>query len=323
MTPNNLESDRPEVNIIIPLFNEEDVFKELVRRILDLLESAEISASVILIDDGSSDRTPILMSDLARSDSRFTCVFLSRNFGHQRALSAGMKYVDSKRAVFILDGDLQDPPELMEEFYEKLNEGYDVVYAIRENRKENWLKKKAYNIFYKFLRRISYIEIPLNSGDFAMVSRRVIDRLNSMPEESRFIRGMRSWVGFKQVGIKYDRSSRDYGESKYSLTRLFKLAFNGIFNFSEFPIKFITYLGLFTAVLSILYFAIVLIKRLAFDAVPEGFTALLFMILLFGGVQLIAIGIIGEYILRIFFQTKQRPLFIVDKVIKHKEESDG
>jgi glycosyltransferase involved in cell wall biosynthesis len=313
----------PQVNIVIPLFNEEEVFCDLMQRLTSVIDKTKLTVSIIIIDDGSSDNTAFLMEQQALKDERFTSVILSRNFGHQYALTAGFKYVDATDAVFIIDGDLQDPPELLDEFYEQIKLGYDVVYAVRENRKENFFKKMAYKSFYRFLKRISYIDFPLDSGDFSLVSRRIVDHLNSMPEESRFLRGMRSWIGFRQIGITYERQKREAGESKYTFGKLLKLALNGIFNFSEYPIKFVSNIGIFTVFLSIIYFIFTLVKRFYFGSVPEGFTSLVLLIIFFGGVQLIAIGIIGEYVLRIFFQVKNRPLFIVKSVFKNKNRVDG
>lgn len=286
------------------------------------MDATDLSVRVIMIDDGSRDQTPQLMEQLSTEDERFTSVFLSRNFGHQLALSAGLSYVTASEGAFILDGDLQDPPELLDEFYAELKAGNDVVYAIRRKRKEGFFKKIAYRTFYLMLKKIAYIDLPLDSGDFALISRKVVDELNRMPEESRFLRGMRSWIGFRQKGVEYERDERHSGETKYSIKRLLSLALNGIFNFSEFPIKFIINLGILASIISVVYFIITLVKRLAFDSVPEGFTALLFIVILFGGVQLIAIGIIGEYVLRIFFQVKNRPLFIVSKVLNDKKKEE-
>lgn len=313
----------PQINIVIPLFNEEDVFDDLMKRLTAVIDASQLTVTVIMIDDGSRDNTAFLMEQKSIQDERFVSVILSRNFGHQYALTAGFTFVDASEAVFIIDGDLQDPPELLDEFYEQIKLGFDVVYAVREKRKENYFKKIAYKSFYRFLKRISYIDFPLDSGDFSLVSRRVVDHINSMPEESRFLRGMRSWIGFKQVGITYERSKREAGESKYTFRKLLKLALNGIFNFSEYPIKFVSNLGLVTVLLSLIYFGITLVKRFYFGTVPEGFTALVLLIIFFGGVQLIAIGIIGEYVLRIFFQVKNRPLFIVKDVIKNKKRING
>lgn len=306
----------PQINIIVPLYNEAKVFGDLIARLKKVLDETSLLVSVIMVDDGSNDNTPLLMQTLAENDKRFVAVFLSRNFGHQYALSAGLSLVDATDGVFIIDGDLQDPPELLEAFYKRLKEGNDVVYAIRKNRKESWLKKTLYKFFYKLLQNISYIQIPLDSGDFCMISARVAKLLNENREESRFLRGIRTWVGFKQIGVEYNREERFAGDSKYTFKMLFKLAFNGIFNFSELPIKWITRLGAMTILSSGLYLLYTVYLRIFHDIVPEGFTALLFTIILFGGVQLLSIGIIGEYILRIFFQVKNRPLFVIDRVVR-------
>ena len=309
-----------QINIVVPLYNEEAVFEELQQRLAKLMDNSDLAISVIMIDDGSKDQTPKLMEQLAFKDPRFSSVFLSRNFGHQLALSAVLSCVDASEAVFIIDGDLQDPPELLFDFYEYFKKGYDVVYAVRKKRKESLFKRIAYNQFYRILKNIAYTEIPLDSGDFSLVSRRVVDELNSMREESRYLRGMRSWIGFKQIGVKYERFERQAGDSKYSIKNLLQLAFNGIFNFSKFPVKLISTLGIFTIIISLAYFVFTIIKQIFYGAVPEGFTGLIFTITLFGGVQLLSLGILGEYILRIFFQVKDRPLYIIDRQIKKGKE---
>ena len=309
-----------EINILIPLFNEEKVFSLLISRITELLDRSALAITVILVDDGSTDATPLLMRQLSLNDERFSSVFLSRNFGHQMALTAALTRVDATEAVMIIDGDLQDPPELLEELYLLYKEGYDVVYAIRESRKEGFFKVLLYKLYYRLQKKLSTTTIPIDAGDFSLISRRVVDIMNDMPEESRYLRGMRSWVGFKQIGYKYSRPDRQAGTTQYSFRQLFKLALNGIFNFSEFPIKFISFLGLSTIAISVLYFIITLVKRFTSDYVPDGFTALVFLIVLFGGVQLISIGILGEYIIRVFFQVKNRPLFIIKETIIDKKE---
>jgi glycosyltransferase involved in cell wall biosynthesis len=310
----------PQISIVIPLYNEEKVFEPLISRVSKVVLNSNLNCEVILIDDGSNDATPMLMEELALENSIFNCIFLSKNFGHQIALSAGLSCARASEAVFIIDGDLQDPPELLIQFFEKYKEGFDVVYAIRQKRKENRLKRIAYFIFYRLLDRITDIKIPIDSGDFGMMSRRVVDKINSMPEHSRYLRGMRSWIGFKQIGIPYERDERQEGETKYSFKLLVKLAKEGIFNFSEFPIIFITRLGLISLSISLIYFFNVLYKRIVFGTVPEGFTALLLAIILFSGVILISLGVIGEYILRIFKESSNRPLFIIDKQILNGEK---
>jgi dolichol-phosphate mannosyltransferase len=272
-----------------------------------------------MVDDGSVDSTAEKMKRQALADPRFHMIFLSRNFGQQYALTAGLKYVSAKRAVMNLDGDLQDAPELFEEFWKQFTRGYDVVYAIRQSRHTSWSLKLGYYLFYRIMQRFSYIHIPIDSGDFSLMSRRVVNHMNSMPEESRFSRGLRAWVGFRQVGIPVDRPAREKGTTKYSLWKLISLALNGIFNFSKYPIRLTMMLGIGALSVSIIYFIITLLRKVLVNDVPSGFTALLFMIIFFGGVQLIAIGIIGEYIIRIFFQVKNRPLFIVKERIRNGE----
>jgi polyisoprenyl-phosphate glycosyltransferase len=314
-----LNSNDPKINLIVPLFNEEDVFHKLTERIDNLINQSEFSIEVILVDDGSIDKTPLLIKEKCEYDKNYIGVCLSRNFGHQLALTAGLRYATAKEAVLIIDGDLQDPPELLGKFFDYYKKGYDVVFAVRRKRKESVLKKISYKIFYRLMKKISYIDIPLDSGDFSLISMKVVDYLNQMPEESRFLRGMRSWIGFKQIGIEYEREERQDGQSKYSLKKLLKLALNGIFNFSEYPVKILIRLGLFSVLVSIAYLFYTMIMKLFFDSVPTGFTALLAVIILFGGVQLIGLGLLGEYILRIFFQVKNRPLFIVKDIYRAKK----
>ncbi len=311
---------QPQISFVVPLYNEKDSFPLLVSRLNQLMDSTLTKIEVVLVDDGSVDNTAQLMQIIALQDERYQCVFLSRNFGHQLAFSAGLSMARGTEAVMCIDGDLQDPPELFPDFYKLLKEGNDVVFAVRKNRKENRLKRLAYHFYYRLLKNISNIEVNLDSGDFALLSRKVVDIINQLPEESRYIRGLRSWIGFKQVGLEYDRPERAAGETKYSFKMLYRLAYNGIFNFSDFPIKFITNMGVATILIALSYFVYTLIKKFVFgDSVIEGFTGLLFTIILFSGVQLVSLGIIGEYVLRIFFQVKGRPLFIIKNRIVNKE----
>ncbi len=307
--------DKPQISIVAPLYNESESLPHLVKRLNALMDSSKLSIEIVLIDDGSRDITAAQMRQIALTDIRYHCVFLSRNHGHPLALTAGIAAARGTEALMVIDGDLQDPPELLTDFYKLYQDGYDVVYAVRRKRKENIIKRTAYFLFYRLLKSISYIDMPLDSGDFALLSRRVADVMNKMPEESRYLRGMRTWIGFKQIGFEYERSERMAGESKYSFKQLFNLAYNGIFNFSEFPIKFMTRMGAVSICVALAYFAVVVVKKLFYADVIEGFTSLLFVVILFSGVQLIALGILGEYILRIFFQSKDRPLFIVKEKI--------
>jgi dolichol-phosphate mannosyltransferase len=312
-------NSNPLVSIVIPLYNESEIFRILVERLNNVIDKFDKSIEIVIIDDGSNDDTPLMMKQIALIDSRYQCVFLSRNFGHQLAITAGLSVARGEDAIMIIDGDLQDPPEMLNELYNKLSEGYDIVYAVRTRRKENWLKKLLYFSFYRILKSLANIEMPLDSGDFSILKRRVVDILNKMPEESRYIRGMRTWVGFKQIGLEYDRNERFAGETKYTFKKLLKLAGNGIFNFSEVPIKFITRLGIVSILISLLYAGYTVYLKLFYHNVPTGFTALVLLITFFGGVQLVSLGIIGEYVLRIFFQVKGRPLFIIKNRIVNKD----
>jgi len=313
-----------DISFVIPLYNEEANFQQLVQRLNPIMDGLQpLQCEVVLIDDGSKDRTSYLMNELSLADKRYLSVFLSRNHGHQLALSAGLSCARGSKAVMILDGDLQDPPEMVFDFLKYLNEGYDVIYGVRKKRKESIIKKLAYWGYYRLMNNISKIDLPLDSGDFGMLSRKAVNYLNQMPEQNRYIRGMRTWIGFKQKGIEYERSARFAGVTKYSWKKLFELAYSGIFNFSSFPIKFITRMGMLTIGVSLAYFIYVLVDKIYFNSVPQGFTALIFSIIMFSGVQLISLGIIGEYVLRIYQQSQSRPLFIIDKIILNSELKDG
>lgn len=310
----------PAISIVIPLYNESDSLPHLFSALNQLMDKLKMKVEIVLVDDGSNDNTSHIVHQVALIDERYHAIFLARNYGHQIALSAGLAEATASEAIMVIDGDLQDPPELLTTFYEYYKRGYDVVYAIRKKRKEGFFRKICYALFYRLIKSISYTQIPLDSGDFSLMSRRVVDVLNKMPEESRYLRGMRSWVGFKQIGVEYERPERVAGNSKYSFKKLLDLAYNGIFNFSEFPIKFISRLGFISVSISLFYLIITIINKYFFGNVPQGFTALLFAIILFSGVQLLSLGVIGEYVLRIFFQVKGRPLYIIKNRIIKKEK---
>lgn len=309
-----------DISIVVPLYNEEEVFDKLIQRLTSVINNTSFSCEVILVNDGSSDNTDTLIQKTCKEDTRFTGVLLSRNHGHQLAVTAGLQYVRGKKGAMIIDGDLQDPPELVNQFYDLLINGYDVIYAVRKNRKESFIKKMAYSSYYRLQKKVSNFNIPIDSGDFSMLSRRVVDTMNNMPEQSRYLRGMRAWVGYKQIAYEYDRDERHAGETKYSWTKLFELAFNGIFNFSDFPVKIITRLGFLTVIFSLIYFGYNIYRKIYYNDVPQGFSATILAIILFSGVQLISLGLIGEYVLRIYNQVRNRPLFIVDSVIQEGKE---
>lgn len=312
---------KPDISIVIPLYNEAENIAELHRRVKALIDNGGPVTEVVFVDDGSTDGSAAHLTAIAVQDKRFQLIALSRNFGHQIAISAGLKHARASKAVFIMDGDLQDPPELLPQFWDRMQQGYDVVYGVRETRKEGFVKRIAYKQFYRFISRITPIELPLDSGDFSLISKRVVDVINMMPEESRYLRGMRAWAGFRQTGLAYQRAERNAGNPKYSFRSLFQLAYNGIFNFSEFPVKMITYSGFVAFSISVLYSLHVLYMRFFHGDVPQGFTALLFSIVMFGGIQLMSVGILGEYITRIYFQTRNRPLYIVNHKITDGQKS--
>ncbi len=304
-----------KISIVVPLFNEEDSFSFLIKRLKKLVEANPLSIEVVLVNDGSTDNTPYLMKMISDSDVRFKSVFLSRNHGHQLAVSAGLYYSNAKEAIMIIDGDLQDPPELIYEFYKKILEGFDVVYAIRKKRKESLIKRMVYSSYYRLQKMVSNYNIPIDSGDFCMISKRVKDIIVSMPEESRYLRGMRSWVGFKQFGYEYERDRRHAGQSNYSLKKLMELGFNGIFNFTRFPITLMYRLGFISIFISVAYVIYLIYLKLSGSNIPQGYITLIFSISFFSGVQLISFALIGEYVYRTYNQVRGRPLFIVDKVI--------
>lgn len=305
------------ISIVIPVLNEEDTLPELRRRLLKAAEGWGDSFEVILVDDGSTDRTPAILRGFHQEDPRFKVVRLSRNFGHQVAISAGLEYA-SGDAVAVMDADLQDGPDELAQLLAKWREGYEVVYAIRRKRKENLFKQAAYWAFYRLMAWASSIRIPLDSGDFSVMDRRVVDALVAMPERSRFVRGLRSWVGFRQIGIECERNARFAGEVKYTFTKLLKLALDGLVNFSERPLQLLSVTGFAIAGLAFAGMIYSVASRL-FDislfgvkpADTPGWTSLILVVLFLGGVQLIGMGIIGEYLGRVYGEVKRRPLYVV------------
>lgn len=309
------------LSIIIPVFDEEKLLEELFTRTVNSLNKITTDWEVICVNDGSRDETLIRLIEFNHKEPRWKIIDLSKNFGHQRAIWAGLNYATGDY-IGVMDGDLQDPPETFEIFFKEISHGSDVVYAVRTKRKENAAKRIAYWTFYRFITNILGVDIPIDSGDFCLMRREVVQHILIMPEQNLFIRGIRKWVGFKQKGIPYERDERFAGKSKYSLRGLIKLAYNGIFGFSDYPIKFLGRLGLYIIVASIIYTAWIITKKLIWGDVPEGFTTTILVILFFGGVQLVTIRILGEYIHRIYDESRKRPLFIVrNKYGTFKENS--
>jgi dolichol-phosphate mannosyltransferase len=302
-----------KLSVVIPLFNEESVFPELLDRLLKVRNDLPAETEIIFVNDGSSDQTTVLIEEAVATQDHCVGVHLSRNFGHQAAISAGLK-VSRGEAVALIDGDLQDPPELIPQLYAKVAESYDVVYAVRRNRKEGWIKRACYFTYYRMLNKITLIDLPLDAGDYCVMSRRVVTHINQMPERNRYIRGLRSFVGFKQTGIPYDRGMRVGGTSKYTLNKLFRLATDGIFTFSEFPLRIASVVGWAIAMVCMIYALALIYWRIFSDADVPGFATLAVAIAFLGGVQLICVGILGEYIARIHNEVKGRPAYIIEKV---------
>jgi glycosyltransferase involved in cell wall biosynthesis len=309
----------PVLSIVVPLYNEEGNVAPLLERIVaiaDRLEGAP-SYEIVLVNDGSTDRTlERIREELARRE-HLVLVNLSRNFGHQLAASAGMDMAAGD-AIVLMDGDLQDPPELIAAFVEQWRAGYDVVYAVRRTRKgESPFKLFTARLFYRIIKRLTKVSIPVDTGDFRLMSRRVVDALKRSPERHRFLRGMVSWVGYNQIGIEYDREERYSGSTKYPLPKMLRFAIDGITSFSDVPLRFASYLGFISSAVAFLY-ALIVIGYKLFSLSPPGYTpgwaSTIVAVLFLGGVQLISLGILGEYIGRIYDEVKGRPLYLISDI---------
>ncbi len=301
------------LSVVVPFYNEEENVSELYRRLTDTLNGRGIPYVLYCVNDGSRDGTLDRLRALAASDRRVRVLSFSRNFGHQISISAGLAHADGDAAV-VMDSDLQDPPEIVPDLLARWAEGYDVVCAVRRKRKEGPLKRAAYALFYRLLRRISNVEMPLDSGDFSLLDARVVGHLRSLPERNRFVRGLRSWVGFRQTELEYERMERRAGEPKYRVRHLMKLALDGLFAFSTVPLQISTWLGFLAAGLGFLYLAFALVSHILYQT-PAGWTSLAAIVLFLGGTQLVMLGVLGEYVGRIYEEVKQRPLYIVEEAI--------
>jgi glycosyltransferase involved in cell wall biosynthesis len=312
---------RPELSIVVPCFDEEEVLPLLFERIRGALEACGIDYEVILVNDGSTDGSALLMEELHRRDARWKSVHLSRNFGHQLALWTGLGAARGA-AVAVLDADLQDPPELLPAMLERRAAGFDVVYGVRKRRKENLLKRAAYHGFYRLLSLLSEIDVPLDSGDFCLMDRRVVEVIRSVADRRPFIRGLRAWVGFRQTALEYDRQERAGGEAKYTFTKLWRLALDGILSSSLRPLRVATVLGTTVSLVSFLGAVFTLLQRLFAEqfarwglAPVPGFATIVISILFLGGVQLLTIGILGEYVGRIYQNVDGRPACVVARTV--------
>lgn len=298
-------------SIVAPIYNEIDNLPELYRRVKEVMDSSGEPWELVLVDDGSTDGSTEKIHELAQADKAVRPVIFARNFGHQVAITAGWDYARGD-AVIIIDADLQDPPEVILELAKKWREGYEVVYATRSERKgESWFKLWTASLFYRVIYRITDVKIPMDTGDFRLMDRKVVDVLKQMKERHRFPRGMSAWVGFKQVGVQYKRSARHAGETKYPLKKMLRLALNAITGFSYFPLQVATYFGFVSAAIAILAIPVVIYLRVTGSGAFFGQATTLIAVLFLGGVQLISLGILGEYIGRLYDEAKGRPLYIV------------
>ncbi|HTP01387.1 MAG TPA: glycosyltransferase family 2 protein [Anaerolineales bacterium] len=298
-------------SIIAPIYNEHESLRELYCRVSEVMDANDEPWELILVDDGSTDGSTEIIMQLAQDDYRVRPVIFARNFGHQIAITAGWDFARGQ-AVIIIDADLQDPPEMILELAKKWKEGYEVVYAVRAEREgESWFKKVTASFFYRLIYRITDVKIPVDTGDFRLMDRKVVDVLKQMPERHRFPRGMSAWVGFRQVGVPYKRAARYGGVTKYPFQKMVKLALNAITSFSYFPLQVATFFGFASAGVAILAIPIVVYLRMA--GIPQftGQATTLIAVLFLGGVQLISLGILGEYIGRLYDEAKGRPLYIV------------
>lgn len=302
----------PVLSIVAPIYNEADNLSELYRRVCEVMDSTGESWELLLVNDGSTDASAEFIQQLASQDERVRPIIFARNFGHQIAVTAGLDY-SSGQAVVIIDADLQDPPEVILDLIAKWREGFEVVYAIRSEREgEGWFKLVTASLFYRMIVKITDVKIPLDAGDFRLLDRKVVNVLNQMRERHRFLRGMSAWVGFRQIGVPYKRAARLAGETKYPFRKMFRLAINAITGFSYFPLQLATYVGFFSAGISILSIPVVIALRLWGSQAPlVGQATTLIAVLFLGGVQLISLGILGEYIGRLYDEAKGRPLYIV------------
>jgi dolichol-phosphate mannosyltransferase len=311
----NWNVTQPLYSIVIPIYNEEENITEMYRRISDVIAQLDGETELILIDDGSRDRSLSMIRELNHRDQRVNYLSFARNFGHQIAVTAGLNFVQGKVAI-VMDADLQDPPELILAMIEKWQQGYQVVYAQRLARKqESWLKRFTAYAFYRILRRLADVEIPPDTGDFCLMDRQVVDILNAMPERNRYIRGLRAWVGFRQTAVHFERDPRFAGKEKYTFAKSWALAVNGIISLSKVPLRLATYLGMLSAGLALVMILLVLYWRLFDPDSPLiGFTLITIALFFLGSVQLFCIGILGEYIGRIYEEVKGRPIYTVKEI---------
>jgi len=316
--PEKYVSKKPRYSIVAPVYNEIGSLEEFYTQITAVMKKYKEPWELLLVDDGSMDGSTDKIRELASRDSHVQPIIFARNFGHQIAVTAGLDYACGD-AVIIIDADLQDPPEVIIDLIDKWKEGFQVVFAVRHKREgESWFKRTTASLFYRLILRITDVKIPLDTGDFRLLDRMVVDVMGKMRERHRFLRGMAAWVGFKQIGVEYDRKKRFAGETKYPFRKMLKLALNAVTSFSYFPLQLATYIGFISAGFSIFAIPVVAYLRLSNQAALLGQATTLIAVLFLGGVQLITLGILGEYVGRIYDEAKGRPLYVISEEPKKK-----
>ncbi len=312
----------PELSVVVPVFNEEENIPELYRRLVAVLEGCVASFEILFVDDGSRDNSWTLVRELAAQDGRVRGLRFSRNFGHQMAFAAGLEHAQGD-AVVIMDADLQDPPEVIPELLQRWREGWEVVYAVRRTRHgEGAFKLFTAKLFYRLLQRITAVDIPLDTGDFRLMGRRAVQAFRRLGERHRFTRGLVAWLGFRQTGVLYDRAARHAGDTKYPLRKMMRFAVDAITSFSHVPLQLATWMGFAVSALAFAYIVVVLVLKLKGISWP-GYTSLMAAILFLGGVQLVMIGLLGEYLGRVYDEVKHRPLYLIQERVGAAAPNEG
>ena len=310
---------RIRISAVIACYRDAPAVPHMYERLKKAFAAMDVDGEIVFVNDASPDDARDVLAALAAGDPSVVVINHARNFGSQAAFTSGM-LIATGDAVTLLDGDLQDPPELIPQFFEKWREGYDVVYGVRVKRETTWFLGLAYKAFYRLLRRLSYVDVPRDAGDFSLVDRRVVQAMNSMPERDRFLRGLRAWVGFRQIGVPYERPERMFGKTTNSLLRNLAWARKGIFSFSYVPLEIISYLAFSITLCAALAIVYHLVLYFALRRAPSGFMSILTAVLFLGGIQLLCLGIIGDYLGRVFEEVKRRPFFVIESVLNHPAE---
>ncbi|HPF46435.1 MAG: glycosyltransferase family 2 protein [Alphaproteobacteria bacterium] len=309
-----MSKDR-KLSVIVPCYNEEEVIETCYSRIADVFKDIDYTLELIFINDGSADKTAELIHKICENDKRVVFIDLSRNFGKEAAMSAGIDMMSGDAAI-ILDADLQDPPEIIPQFIALWEQGYDNIYGVRTERDgESWFKKMTATYFYRILKRMSFVDIPRNAGDFRLLSRRAIDAIRKLPERQRFMKGLFAWIGFNTIAVKYKRQARVAGSTKWNYWNLWNFAIEGITSFSTLPLRLASYIGILISFLSFIYAVFIFIRTLIYGVGVDGYASQMVVILFLGGLQLLFLGIMGEYLGRVFNETKDRPLYMTKNII--------